>query len=96
MLAERGRPPIGRAVLSQMVGKGSEHLVQLALAHAGLPPADAPAIVATSPDADARPEVLVRVRLSLHRRHDTTTHRLLAGNGGASHATFSEMRAYSE
>ena len=42
MLAERSRPPIGRAVLSQMVGKGSKHLVQLALAHADLPPADAP------------------------------------------------------
>ncbi|MFE8646419.1 phosphoglycolate phosphatase [Sphingomonas sp. NCPPB 2930] len=42
MLAERGRPPIGRAVLSQMVGKGSEHLVQLALVHAGLPAADLP------------------------------------------------------
>lgn len=41
MLGERGRPPIGRAALSHMVGKGSEHLVQLALAHAGLPAADA-------------------------------------------------------
>ena len=42
MLGERGCPPIGRAVLSHMVGKGSENLVQLALAHAGLPAADLP------------------------------------------------------
>ncbi|MCS4511848.1 phosphoglycolate phosphatase [Xylophilus ampelinus] len=46
MLAERGRPPLGRADLSRMVGKGSEHLVQLALEHAGLPAADAPEALA--------------------------------------------------
>jgi len=41
MLQEFGRPPLSRAEISHMVGKGSEHLVQLALAHAGLAQQDA-------------------------------------------------------
>ncbi|XAH23156.1 phosphoglycolate phosphatase [Xylophilus sp. GW821-FHT01B05] len=36
MLQDLGRPPLSRAVISHMVGKGSEHLVQSALAHCGL------------------------------------------------------------
>jgi len=36
-LAELGRPPVARADIERMVGKGSEHLIRSVLAHVGAP-----------------------------------------------------------
>lgn len=36
MLAEWGHPPLTRAVIARLVGKGSEHLIEAALVHAGV------------------------------------------------------------